>query len=63
MGLEDKINDVANGPAKASGDAGSVEQQNLKDLVEADKYLANKSASRGRGLGIKRVKLVPPGAV
>lgn len=63
MGLENKINEVANGPAKASGDAGSVEQQNLKDLIEADKYLANKSASRGRGLGIKCVQLVPPGAV
>ena len=37
MGLEDKINEVANGPSKASGDAGSVEQQNLKDLIEADK--------------------------
>ena len=63
MGLDDKISEVANGPSKASGDAGSIEQQNLKDLIEADKYLANKIASRGRGLGIKRVKLVPPGAV
>lgn len=63
MGLEDKISEVANGPSKASGDAGSVEQQNLKDLVEADKYLANKSASRQQGLGIKRVQLIPPGAV
>ena len=63
MGLEDKINEVAGGPAKVSGDAGSVEQQNLKDLVEADKYLAQKNASRGRGLGIKRVQLIPPGAV
>ena len=63
MGLDNKINEVANGPSKASGDAGSVEQQNLKDLIEADKYLANKSASRGRGLGIKRVQLIPPGAV
>ena len=63
MGLDDKISEVASGPAKASGDAGSVEQQNLKDLIEADKYLANKGVSRGRGLGIKRVQLIPPGAV
>ena len=63
MGLEDKINEVANGPSKASGDAGSVEQQNLKDLIEADKHLANKSAAGRRGLGIKHVQLVPPGAV
>ena len=63
MAIEDKINEVANGPAKATGDAGSVEQQNLKDLVEADKYLANKNASHRQGLGIKRVQLIPPGAV
>ena len=63
MGIEDKINEVAQGPAKASGDAGSVEQQNLKDLIEADKYLANKRVSQARGLGIKRVQLIPPGAV
>jgi hypothetical protein len=63
MGIEDKINEVAQGPAKASGDAGAVEQQNLKDLIEADKYLAQKNASRRRGLGIKHVQLIPPGAV
>ena len=63
MDLEDKISEVAQGPAKASGDAGSVEQQNLKDLIEADKYLAQKNASRRRGLGIKQVQLIPPGAV
>ena len=63
MPIEEKISEVAQGPAKASGDAGSVEQQNLKDLVEADKYLANKNAARSKGLGIKLVQLIPPGAV
>jgi hypothetical protein len=63
MGLDDKISEVASGPAKVSGDAGSVEQQNLKDLIEADKYIAQKAAGRGRGLGIKLRQLVPPGAV
>lgn len=63
MGLEDKINEVASGPAKASGDAGSVEQQPLQDLIEADKYLAQKNAGKSSGLGIKRVQLIPPGAV
>lgn len=63
MGLENTITDAASGPAKASGDAGSVEQHNLKDLIEADKYLAQKSAGQMGGLGIKRVQLIPPGAV
>lgn len=63
MGLDDKITEVANGPAKASGDAGAVEQHNLKDLIEADKHLAQKQAAKSKGLGIKRVQLIPPGAV
>ena len=42
--LEDNIRDNAKAPAKASGDAGSVEQHNLKDQIEADKYLAFKRA-------------------
>lgn len=63
MGLENTITDAASGPAKASGDAGSVEQHNLKDLIEADKYLAQKTAGQTAGLGIKRVHLIPPGAV
>ena len=63
MGLDDKIQEVASGPAKASGDAGSVDQHKLKDLVEADKHLSQKEAAKSRGLGIKRVQLIPPGAV
>jgi len=63
MGIEDKISEVAQGPAKASGDAGAVEQQNLKDLIEADKYLAQKNAAKVKGLGIKQVQLIPPGTI
>lgn len=62
--IEQQIGRAAANPAKVSGDAGTVEQQPLKDLIEADKYLAHKQASRQRGLGgIKLVQLIPPGAV
>lgn len=61
--LEQTIRDNAAGPAKASGDSGSVEQHNLKDQIEADRYLASKAAAK-KGLGgLKRTKVIPPGAV
>ena len=61
--LDQAIAENAAGPAKAMVDGQSVEQHALKDQIEADRYLASKRASRGRGLGIRLVKLTPPGAV
>jgi hypothetical protein len=52
----------AQGPKKAQGDAGSVEQHSLPDQIAADRYLASKKAVRARGKGIVISKLVPPGA-
>ena len=60
--LEDTIRENAQGPAKASGDSGSMEQHPLPEQVTADRYLQSKKATRGRGLGIALKKLVPPGA-
>lgn len=60
--LEDAIRKNAKGPAKASGDSGSVEQHPLKDQIEADKYLASKAALKSKKLGLKFTKLVPPGS-
>ena len=60
--LEDNIRDNAKAPAKASGDAGSVEQHNLKDQIEADKYLASKRATQTKNRGLRFNKIVPPGA-
>lgn len=60
--LEDSIRDNAKAPAKASGDAGSVEQHNLKDQIEADKYLASKRATQNKNRGLRFNKIVPPGA-
>jgi hypothetical protein len=59
--LEKSIRRNAKSPAKASGDAGSVEQHPLKDQIEADRYLASKKAARSKGLGLRRTRLVPPG--
>ncbi|MCA9249802.1 MAG: hypothetical protein KDA54_01590 [Phycisphaerales bacterium] len=59
--ITDAILDSATGPKRAQGDAGSVEQHSLKDQIEADKYLASKTATASAGIGIKLVRLSPPG--
>lgn len=60
--ISDAIKEVAGGPSSASSDAGSITQQNLKDLIEADRYLESRSASRRRGIGIKISRIAPPAA-
>lgn len=60
--IEDSIRTNAEGPAKASGDAGSVEQHKLTDQIEADRYLASKQAAKSKHRGLVFNKIVPPGA-
>ena len=62
--LKTVIEESAAGPAQASGDGQSVTQHNIKDLIEADKYLAQKAAATtNKRFGMRFVKLSPPGAV
>ena len=61
--LDDTIRQNAQGPAKAAGDAGSVEQHKLSDQIEVDKYLASKEAVKLKARGLRFNKLVPPGSV
>lgn len=61
--LDNSIKTNAEGPAKASGDSGSVEQHKLSEQIAADKYLESKKASRAKGLGVKLAKLSPGGTV
>ncbi len=60
--LEDTIRQNAQGPAKAAGDAGSVEQHKLPDQIAADRYLTSKEAAKSKRRGLVFNKLVPPGA-
>ncbi len=60
--LDDTIRQNAQGPAKAAGDAGSVEQHKLPDQIAADRYLASKEAAKLKRRGLVFNKLVPPGA-
>jgi hypothetical protein len=59
--LEDHIRQNAQGPAKAAGDAGSVEQHPLPDQIAADRYLAAKEAAKDKKRGLRFNKFVPPG--
>jgi len=59
--LETTIRDNAQGPAKASGDSGSVEQHKLAEQIEADRYLSSKEAARSNRRGLVFNKLIPPG--
>ena len=60
--LEEVIRQNAEGPAKAAGDSGSMEQHKLPDQIAADKYLASKEAAKSKSRGLRFNKLVPPGA-
>jgi len=59
--LEEQLKENAKRPAKAEGDAGSVEQHPLRDQIELDRYLNSKKAAKRKGLGIRISKLIPPG--
>ncbi len=60
--LDNSIQQNASGPAKASSDGTSMEQHPLPDQIAADKYLAAKAAMRKRNFGLRRVRIIPPGA-
>ncbi len=60
--LSDTIKQNAEGLKRVQGDSGSVEQHDLKDQIEADRYLSSKEAAK-KGLGVRMTKVVPPGAV
>ena len=60
--LDEAIRQNAQGPAKASSDAGSMEQHKLSDQIAADRYLASKAAAKSKRRGLLLNKFVPPGA-
>ena len=61
--LETAIQENAASPEEATVDGVHVKQHSLPDQIAADRYLESKKASRAKGLGVRRTKVVPPGAV
>lgn len=63
MGRIDEIEEAADAPAKATGDAGSVEAHPLPDQLEVERATrGDEATSPGQGLGVKITKVYPPGA-
>ena len=60
--MDDTIRESAQTPAKAAGDAGSVEQHKLTEQIAAAKFLASKDATAKKNRGLRFNKLVPPSA-
>ncbi len=56
-----KVN--ATGPKKASSDGVSVEQHDLEDQIEADRYLKSKTVAASGLAGLRRVVVSPPGPI
>lgn len=59
--LTNAIKQNAEGPESAEVDGVRMTQHNLRDQIEADKYLANKTAGRNPAKALSRVKIIPPG--
>jgi hypothetical protein len=61
--LKDAIKQNAEGPESAEVDGVRMKRHPLRDQIEADKYLASKTAGRNPAKALTRVKIVPPGTV
>lgn len=59
---EEKLDELAAGPKRATGDQGSIEQFSISEYLEYVKYKASVAAQQRPGLGVIFKKLVPPGA-
>ncbi|MFI4855497.1 MAG: hypothetical protein ACIAQF_11040 [Phycisphaerales bacterium JB065] len=62
MGLKEQIVNTAGSPRSYTSDGTTVVGQNLKDLIEADRYLASKERTKkGRNpLRLSRIKAGGP---
>ena len=58
----EKIRENIEGPRRATGDTGSVEQHSPGDQADADRYLATKTGVEKPHRGLRYSKIVPPGA-
>ncbi len=61
--LTDKITEGAQEPKSASTDAGSATGRDLRELIEADRYLASKAAASSASRGLRMIKFSHPGTV
>jgi hypothetical protein len=61
--LAARIATAAAEPAKASVDGQSAENRSLREMIEADRHLANRRAGRAPRFGIGLSRIVPGSAL
>ena len=57
--LSDSIESAAKSPKRVRTDAGEVESHSLREQIEADKYLAAKTAASSKSRGLRFNQLSP----
>lgn len=57
LNMDQVLKQAVNNPLSANVDGQSISQHNLKDLIEFDRYMESKKASRGKKLGIRLFKV------
>jgi len=60
--IKKTIEDNASGPKRAKGDSGEIEQHSLTEQIEVARFSASTAAVKKKPFGLRRVKLIPPGA-
>ena len=60
--LSANIQTAASSPAEASVDGTTVKQRPISELIEADRYLASKTAASSKFRGLRFNTITPPGS-
>jgi len=60
--IEKSIKENAVGPKSAESDGQKVEQHSIAEQIEADRYLNSKKAMKKQNLGLRVIRIIPPGA-
>lgn len=60
--IDDAIETNAVGPKQVTSDGVTVTQHSISDQIAASKYTGSVAASGSAPFGLKRAKMVPPGA-
>ena len=53
LNMDQVLKQAVNNPLSANVDGQSISQHNLKDLIEFDRYMESKKASKGKKIGIR----------
>lgn len=56
-----RISDIAEGPAAAASDGTSVTQQPIDQVIKGANYVAGAAAANAKGFGLRFAKQIPGG--